>query len=297
MLLQRVLGWLALSGSAAFTCTWAVWGILENFHEGFYHRTLARNLAMMLVQYLSPMLVFLAAGVAGVQHPWGGLVAHLLLAAAVAWRFRTSAGLLFIALPLVGLGLLYLFGRPEPRRLALLLLAVPPLLLTLGLAVEPAWRVAHRLDDGQRGARRIEGHGVALLWAPAGPGWPDHGMSWHEARLRCAHLSEDGLRLEDAPQGLWRLPTLDESVRSLVRGGRHCEGSLDPTTGQARFARRPDKESPLWDPHSKIIYWWTASEAGPERAYRIAYNGHVMALPKSGAWGYLGFRCVRDERR
>jgi hypothetical protein len=63
--------------------------------------------------------------------------------------------------------------------------------------------------------------------------------------------------------------------------------------GKAHFAVLPDKESPLWDVHSPVVYWWTATEAGPGRALRVCYNGHVMPLPKRVRYGYLGFRAVK----
>jgi len=78
-----------------------------------------------------------------------------------------------------------------------------------------------------------------------------------------------------------------------ARPGRHAGGTWDAAAGKARFEVRPDKESPLWDVHSPVIYWWTATEAGPGRALRVCYNGDVRALPKKARYGCLGFRAVK----
>jgi hypothetical protein len=55
----------------------------------------------------------------------------------------------------------------------------------------------------------------------------------------------------------------------------------------------PDKESPLWDKYSKVIYWWTATGMDDKNAYIIVYNGQVWPRPKKAHWDYLGFRAVK----
>ena len=42
------------------------------------------------------------------------------------------------------------------------------------------------------------------------------------------------------------------------------------------------------------VFWWTDTEAGPDTAYRVVYNGTVVALPKRLGMGSQGFRAVRD---
>jgi hypothetical protein len=118
-------------------------------------------------------------------------------------------------------------------------------------------------------------------------------VTYHEAARRCRHLTADGTALADAPQGTWRLPTADEVVRSQCRHGRNCEGVWDGVSPQPRYTTRPDKEPPLWDPYSKVIYWWTATEVDERLAYIAVYNGQVWPRPKAAHWGYLGFRAVR----
>ena len=208
----------------------------------------------------------------------------------------SGAGILLALLMAGGcglIGLLFWFGQPRPRRLAYHLTWGLPVAVALVSGAEGAWRVATRHDDGDRGMRTVEGNGVRLTWAPAGPGWPTAGVSLEEAKRVCRYLSEDGLRLADEPQDVWRLPTVEEVVQSLTRHGLNAGGEWDEETHQATFRTRPDKESPLWNPDSQIIYWWTATEADPEQVYRVAYNGYVLVVPKKMSMGSCAFRAVR----
>jgi hypothetical protein len=255
------------------------------------------NLALMFAQYLLFMLLFLAATLAAIRWPWLGGGAFIVGGLWAGWFFRGAGAvplLLFLVFPLVWLGLLFLWGRPRPRRRAVAVAAGLPLLTLLVCGAEPAWRVPRRLDDGDRGARLVQGNGVRLVWAPAGPGWPADGVAWDEAVRRCRYLTGDGQSLADTPQDVWRLPTVEEAVASLCRHGRHAGGAWDGAGGKARFEVLPDKESPLWDVHSKVIYWWTATEVEPDRALQVCYNGRVMPSAKKGRYGYLGFRAVKD---
>jgi hypothetical protein len=296
---QQILGWLAVALSTLLCCFWAFWGGIENFHEGWHYPSLLMNLGLMLVQYLSPMLLVLAAALMGLRWPWLGGGLHITAALAVAWFFRSSASVIvyaFIAGPLMLLGALYWFGRPQPRRWAAAIVAGVPLLTLVVSAAVPAMRVASRWDDGDRGARRVAGNGVDLVWAPAGPGWPSQGVSWDEAVRRCRYLNADGMSLADTAQDIWRLPTVEEVVRSQCYHGRNCHGIWDAATAHVRYDTTPDKEPPLWDPHSKVIYWWTATELDDQRAYISVYNGRISPRPKHVRWGYLGFRAVRESQ-
>jgi hypothetical protein len=101
------------------------------------------------------------------------------------------------------------------------------------------------------------------------------------------------LVLATEPQDIWRLPTVEEAVASLALHGAPAGGVWDVVAGRATYRITPDKESPLWNPYSRIIYWWTGTDAGAGDAYRIVYNGQVYATPKTARWGYLAFRAVR----
>jgi hypothetical protein len=274
---------------------WAFWGILENFHEGWYGSSLWQNLAMV-PHYLLVMTVFVAAALVGIRWPALGSGVHLAAALVAGWFFRSAAAAVlypFILGPLVLMAACYWLGRPHPRRWAVLIVVGLPLLTVIVCGAEPAYRVSRRLYDGDRSARRITGNGVDLVWAPEGPGWPHDGVTWEEARRRCRHLDEGGMSLADAPQDVWRLPTVEEAVRSMHRHGRNCSGTWDAASRRASYERTPDKESPLWDVHSQVIYWWTATEVDEREALIIVYDGKVWPRSKSLRMGSLAFRAVR----
>jgi hypothetical protein len=281
--------------STAITCFWAYWGILENFHEGWYSESLLSNVGLMLVQYLSPMLIFMGVNLVSIYWPRLGGSLYVVFALAAVWFFQafTNTILLFLIVPLTGLGLLCWFGRPEPRKVAVYLsIGLPVLALTI-FGIEPVLRVSQRLDDGNLQARSVHGNGVSLIWAPEGPGWPRKGMNWHEARRACQRLSQDGLTLSTVAQHIWRLPTVDEAVRSMARHGQNSGGVWDAEAARASYDTRPDKESPLWNVYSQVIYWWTATEVDEARAYIIVYDGRVWLRSKQFGPDYLGFRCVK----
>lgn len=301
---RHVVGWSAVGLNLVVSCFWAFWGAIENFHEGWWLTSLLANLGLMLVQYLSPMIVAVLLGLLGLRWPRIGGLVYLLLGGAFGYWFLfgrprpgvTWSGVLVDAILAGGfglVGLLFWLGRPSPRRLAYRLTWGLPVLVALACGAEGAWRVATRHDDGDRGMRTVEGNGARLTWAPAGPGWPTAGVSLREAERICRHLSEDGTRLLDEPQDFWRLPTVEEVVQSLTRHGANAGGEWDAETHKATYRTWPDKESPLWDPHSQIIYWWTSSEPDPDHVYRVAYNGYVLVVPKKMAMGSCAFRAVR----
>jgi hypothetical protein len=292
---RRIAGWIAVSLSTAITCLWAFWGILENFHEGWYYESLLSNVGLMFIQYLSPMFIFMALALVSISWPRVGGALHAIFALLVAWFFHalTSTVTLLLITPLIGLGLLYWFGRPRPRKIALALVAGLPILTLAVVGMGPAVRVSQRVDDGNLQARVVYGDGVSLIWAPEGPGWPRTGASWWEAQQACRYLSEDGLTVAARSQDIWRLPTVNEAVRSMARHGQNSGGVWDAETATATYQTTPDKESPLWNVHSQVIYWWTATEVDEEHAYIIVYDGKVWPRTKEFGPAYLGFRCVK----
>ncbi len=220
------------------------------------------------------------------------------------------------------------------RRRRLVVALVLPVLVFAGVSAAELPGVLRRTDDGERGIRRITCDRVDLLWAPAGPGWnwrrpegwypswmhlalygmPPAGFDL-EAKLAgitpeptairpdelarwnvCRYLSADGLSLLDEPVDLWRLPTADEIVRSLVRGGA-CAGCTwdGAVPGRATCARTPDKETPLWAPDEPPIYYWAADEdaTDPGQALFVSYRGRIDGRPKDWGNSRHGYRCVR----
>jgi len=292
---RKITGWIAVSVSILVMCFWAFWGIIENFHEGWYYESLLSNLGLMFTQYLSPMLIFMGITLISVFWPRIGGGLHGIIAILAIWFFQafSNAATFLIILPLIGLGALYWFSRPQPRKLAAFLIVGLPMLTLIIAGIGPAVRVSQRLDDGNLQARVVHGNGVALTWAPDGPGWPSEGGTWYEAQQVCQHLSEDGLTLESTLQDIWRLPTVDEAVRSMARHGENSGGVWDAEVAEANYETTPDKESPLWNVHSQVIYWWTSTEVDQEHAFIIVYDGKVWARQKQFGPAYLGFRCVK----
>jgi hypothetical protein len=292
---RQIVGWIAVVISTIITCIWAFWGISETFHEGWYYTSLLSNLGLMFTQYLSPMLLFMGVTLISIFWPRLGGSLHAILALLAIWFFDafSNAATFLIILPLIGLGLLYWYGRPQPRKTAVSLVVGLPLLVMIIFGIEPVIRVSQRIDDGNLHARSVPGNGVNLIWAPEGPGWPLEGTNWKGAQQACQHLNEDGLVLASTPQNIWRLPTVDEAVRSMARHGQNSGGVWDPETAKATYETRPDKESPLWNIHSQVIYWWTATEIDKARAYIIVYDGKVWPRSKQFGPDYLGYRCVK----
>jgi hypothetical protein len=292
---RHTAGWVAVGLSILVTCFWAFWGIVETFHEGWYYESWLSNVGLMFVQYLGPMLIFMIVTLVSILWPRFGGGLHVLFALLVAWFFQafTNTVVLLLITPLIGLGVLYWFGRPRPRKTALSLAIGLPLLTLAISGIGPVLRVSQRVDDGDLQARLVHGNGVTLIWAPDGPGWPRAGTDWYEAEQVCQHLGQDGLTLAPAPQGIWRLPTVDEAVRSMARHGQNSGGVWDADSAQATYETPPDKESPLWNVHSQVIYWWTATEIDGGHAYIVVYDGKVWPRAKQFSPAYLGFRCVK----
>jgi len=293
---RQIAGWIAVGFSTVITCVWAFWGIIENFHEGWYSASLLSNVGLMFVQYLSPMLIFMGVTLISIYWPRLGGSLHAGLALLAIWFFQafSNAATFLIILPLVGLGALYWFGRPQPRKIAVTLAVGLPFLTLIVSGIQPVIRVSQRIDDGFLQARMVQGNGVNLVWAPDGPGWPRAGADWYDAQQVCQHLSKDGLTLASIPQNIWRLPTVDEAVRSMARHGQNSAGVWDAEIAEAAYNTTPDKESPLWNIHSQVIYWWTVTEVDEDHAYIIVYDGKVWPRAKHFSPAYLGFRCISD---
>ena len=291
------LGWTAVGLSVLAMSFWAFWGAAEAFHEGWYSRSLLANVELTLAQYLAPSLVLLLPVAVGLRWPRAALPLFAGLGIAAALFFRKGAGVVLIGIPLVVLGVLFYFGRPSPKKWAWRAVLILPGLTAVCTGAVPGYRAMTRWDDGNYGARLIEGNGVRLVWAPEGPGWRDGYGSWQDGTRTCSHLTADGRALSSGVVGVWRLPTIDEAVRSMVRRGENAGGVWDNQRKSAEYRVWPDKESPLWRRYSRVIYWWTSTEDGSGRAYRIAYNGFVAPFEKKGWGDYWAFRCVCSPDR
>jgi len=295
---KSIVGWIAVVATTIITNTWTYWGIIENFHEGWYSESILENLGMMVFQYLSIPIIFIALSIMSIRWPKVGLALYTAIGLFCAWFFSGASfqvlGLMII-LPMVGIGLMYFFGRPEPRKWAYRVIILLPLIIVLTITPFKIVQLAQRVNDGYFGIRNVDGNGVRLAWAPRGPGWPDEGVTYYEALERCRYLSEDGTTMMQEEQNIWRLPTADEAVRSMSLHNENSGGSWDPVQKKAFYKKIPDKETPLWDPHSIIIYYWVLSDEGAERGNIISYNGGVFERIKDRKYGYLSFRAVKDR--
>ncbi len=126
------------------------------------------------------------------------------------------------------------------------------------------------MDDGNRGARLIEGNGITLIWAPAGPGWNANYYSWNDiayfgvppagfgtkpgyedrdatiedmnATGLCVYLSEDGLTVMDEPQYIWRMPLWMKSSAHWARTVKrrvHWDGKSEGPAAGFCLIKRP----------------------------------------------------------
>ena len=296
---QKILGWAAVVIVTLIASFWAYWGGIENFHEGWYEISFWNNVVMMLLQYWLFPLIFIIIGLIGLNFPKINLVLCIILGIAAAYFFagsHFSVVWIMIFIPLVGIGLLFFFGRPMPKWLVTAILAGLPVLILVVTTIIGGIRVSQRIDDGDYGARTIDSSsGVTLTWAPKGPGWPDGNVSYDEAKDICAHLSEDGLTLLDEPVYIWRLPTVEEAVTCQMLHGKIANGKWDEATQSAFYDKTPDKETPLWDPHSKVIYYWTDTMVNDTEAYIIVYHGGVFTRKIRSHYAYLSFRAVKDN--
>lgn len=288
---RQWLGWSAACLMAAATSLWAFWGIIENFHEGWFYYSFWKNAAMMFGQYLSPMLIFMLLGLLSIYKPRWGAVLILVTGIYAGLRF----GNWFFFLPFVPLALLYWFGELPKRKWALLLQVALPLAVLVGFGVEPVYRVSTRYEAPAAGPLQVVFGEKTITWAPPGPGWSQEPVSWVQATGICARLSDDGLQMTDSTLHSWRLPTVEETVASLNRHGKTIQGQWNGKTGQISFDKMPDKEPPLWETYSPIIYWWTATQPDTSSAYLVSYSGWVFPNKIRFRPGYYGFRAVKKR--
>lgn len=347
------------------TSLWTYWGFGEMFYEGWWGAWTNR-LPYLVPTFICWIFAFLAL-------TWPRLGGWIILAIGggfTAWRWILQArlgGLSFawvlgwipISLIFVLIGGLFIlegiYRRKRHstswlpprqwwrRNLRYLVVYIPSLLTAAGVTALFAPLIASRFDDNRHhDVRTIAGNGVALIWAPAGPGWsagvgpsqqagellPDANLSWNEIAFYglppvgfgdkpgfgdrdattldmqttglCRYLSADGRTLRTAPQDIWRMPTVDEIVRSLVRAGENAGCSWDGHSSSADCDRQPNKDTPLWDPDASPIYYYSGEEYDESSAWYVPYTGGGMyggvigAQSKSGGNSRHGFRCVRE---
>ncbi len=190
---QRLPGIFATGLVTLTTTLWTFWGVGEMYYEGWWGAWYNR------LPYLALPAICLALTLVAVTWPRvGGWILILAGGAFTAWRWVKQAqlgaltvGWMLGCFPISGLlvitGALFLLEardrrqrraagwKPSQRwlsRNARYLFAVGlPLLTALLVTISFVPWLGKRFDDGDRGAQLIEGIGVALVWAPEGPGW------------------------------------------------------------------------------------------------------------------------------
>jgi hypothetical protein len=116
----------------------------------------------------------------------------------------------------------------------------------------------------------------------------------------CRYLCSDGSTLTAEPQDIWRMPTTDEIVRSLVRRGENAGCVWDGRSGNAECQVQPNKDTPLWNPNASPIYHYSGEEYDQNSAWYVPYTGGgwyggtIGAQSKNGGNSRHGFRCVRE---
>lgn len=297
--MKNIIGWIGVGITLIFSSLWAYWGTVENFHEGWYSKSIWENLFMFVFQYLLFAILFVLLATVTLKWKLIGLLLHLVLAVFCV-RFFSGASFsvlgLMIVMPIAGLGLLYYFGELEPKQWAYRLLICVPLIIITAVSIPQGIKLSGRINDNDFGTRVVKGNGVILTWAPRGPGWPDKGTAWEEARRICRYLSADGTTVMEEEQNIWRLPSIDEAVRSMMLHGKNAGGVWHAQDNKAVYNKTPDKETPLWDVYSKVIYYWTSETdvKDERRATIIVYHGGVFSKMKTDGQSYLSFRAVKE---
>ncbi|MFC2145672.1 DUF1566 domain-containing protein [Actinomycetota bacterium] len=293
---QLILGWIVVVIVVLIASIWAYLGGRENFHEGWYSKNIWENISIMLIRYWSFPLVFIIIGLAGIRFPKVSLPLCIVIGIAAAIFLSGgsfSVVWIMIIAPLVGLGLLFFFGRAKPKKIAYTLVYSLPIIILVITSAIGLVKVSKRIDDGDYGQRTLETGSVCLIWAPRGPGWPNEGVNYYEAKEIVAHLNEDGTKILEEKVNIWRLPTVEEAVASQMLHGENASGKWNLEDEKAIYKFTPDKETPLWDPHSEVIYYWTDTIKSEENTFTIVYDGRVFSRRMDSHYGYLSFRAVK----
>jgi hypothetical protein len=333
--LAKVAGFIAFGSMVLLVTAWSYWSANEMYHEGWW------GAWWHPLPYLAPTVITLIPTLIAIRWPIVGGILLVGVGTFASLFFSNDVRFIGLAIGLVGVafavdGMVKRRSQssseeaaPRWRRHWRTLLAVgAPLVVVLTVSAYTLPRVLARVDDHDRGARRIEGNGIALTWAPEGPGWNARQSwggypSWQSIALYgvapvglgdkpgygpqgrfassddmqrtnlCLYLNADGTIMHDVPQYVWRMPTTEEVVRSLGRNGDNAACTWNGKLGFVQCAVRPDKESPLWATDHPVIYYWTADSHNDTRGYFVSFNGAVNVSYKPGGNPRHSYRCVK----
>ena len=275
-----IIGWITTIVSVLIISIWSYWGINEAFHEGWFHTSFLQNLSLTFIQYLSIPLIFLTFSLIAMNYKKVGAIIFVALAIFAMFFFNSNAGRFLILVTLLLFALGFYLGEFKHKKIVTILFIAIFLLIIISFGIPQLIRVENRHNDNNFGERIIQGNEVTLTWAPQGIGFSLDGTNWQTAKDNC---EKDG----------WRLPTREEIVRSMTKNNNNVKGTID-NEGNPQYEVKPDKETPLWNPNSQIIYYWTSEEKDENRAYLVAYNGYILDRSKASAPNYQGYRCVKD---
>jgi hypothetical protein len=290
---QKVIGWITAFTTLSIICLWSYWGVNEAFHEGWYHTSLLQNLSLTFIQYLSIPIILLTLSLIAIHHKRLGFGLFIALGVFALLFFNSNAGRIMIFVPMLLLASGFYFGKFQRKKTIVLSFIIIPLLIILSFGIPQLYKVENRFSDNDFGSRIITGNNINLTWAPQGIGFPLEGTNWSTSVDNCARLDEKGTRLEDDGMNIWRLPSRDEVVRSMTRKNNNAIGFINDS-GIAQYDIKPDKETPLWNPNSKVIYYWTSESKNEKQAYLVAYNGYILERSKDSGANYQGYRCVKE---
>jgi hypothetical protein len=138
--LRLVAGWMAVTLSSAVLSLLALRVAAEAFDEGWYDRYLWRNVLLTFELYLSPALALLLPTLVAIRWRRIALLAFLLPAIAACFIFHAGRDRAIVAVPLICVGALFQFGRPEPRRWAWRATLALPAAVALIAGARPAYR-------------------------------------------------------------------------------------------------------------------------------------------------------------
>lgn len=288
--MKKTLGWLFLVILSGIISFWAFWGIVESFYEGWYNKSFIANLWLTISRYLLPVWILLLPSILAIYYKKIGTIVFATLGVSISLYFTQW----FFFIPLFVIAALSWFSQLPSKTLCVLIILGAPLITLVISGFQPAYRVATRFDGDISKPFKTMTNGQQLTWAPPGPGWPSNPSNWIEAVETCERLAPDGKTIADTIVGLWRLPTIEEIVASTYFHGKPMPGTWSKETLKTYFEFTPDKEPPMWNPHSPIIYWWTSNTAG-DSALMYSFNGVVFNQEKQHKAGYYGFRAVRLE--
>lgn len=295
---KKIISLIAIISSLAVSSFWAFWGIVEFFHEGWYSPSFFYGLFLFFVQYMSLAILFVTLSLLAMKNKKAGLISYISIGVFSALFFSRASfqvAYLSLAIPFVLLGLLFYYGDFSHFKKAKLVMIGVPALIVLLIGTPLLFRNLNRLDDGNYGERILDCQDSKIVWAPRGLGFPDEGVNWNDAINACKHLSLNGKEILEEVN-IWRLPSITDAVKCQQSHNESAGGFWNEEKKQAEYKKSPDKETPLWQPSSEIIYYWTSqmSEESNAQAYIFTYDGKIYDKNINLAPNYQSFRCVRD---